>query len=152
MNSQNAQKTAIELLQENVTARASTNHVVTYQLPVPLGDCSVHLQIFEHKVTSAFIMDGGKTAADVPAEYVIRESLELIRKLYFDNKPEGFLSAWVVTHWDEDHFQGVIKLIEDKTLVNKYFKPNKILYAGSDDFPLWKNVFDARTYLVSEHL
>ncbi|KAF5647979.1 hypothetical protein F52700_1193 [Fusarium sp. NRRL 52700] len=50
--------------------------VVTYQLPVPCGDCSVHLLInWKGKTMSAFIMDGGRDAQELEASHVVHAGL-----------------------------------------------------------------------------
>ncbi|KAI3577834.1 hypothetical protein IWW34DRAFT_789549 [Fusarium oxysporum f. sp. albedinis] len=70
--------------------------VVTYQLPVPCGDCSVHLLINEKGETlSAFITDGGRDARKLKASHVVHAGLWLIAKIHEIKRP--YLRAWVVT-------------------------------------------------------
>jgi hypothetical protein len=89
--------------------------VVTYQLPVPCGDCSVHLLVDENGTTlSAFIMDGGRNAGGQAANEVVYYGLKLIAEIH--NLSGPFLKAWVVTHWDKDHYDGVFDLLKSKDL------------------------------------
>ncbi|PNP74977.1 hypothetical protein FNYG_11624 [Fusarium nygamai] len=100
--------------------------VENFQIPVPLGDCSVHVLINKGKVTSAFLMDGGENADTISASDTITKSLEVIDKelgLFLDNKPLK-LNAWVVTHWDADHYKGVFELLEGRFSNNKLMKGN----------------------------
>jgi hypothetical protein len=54
-------------------------HVATYQLPVGLGDCSVHLLVDENdNVVSGFLMDGGKDARGIVAAKVIDDGLRIL--------------------------------------------------------------------------
>jgi hypothetical protein len=54
-------------------------HVATYQLPVGLGDCSVHLLVDENdNVMSGFLMDGGKDARGIVAAKVIDDGLRIL--------------------------------------------------------------------------
>ncbi|KAK6343125.1 hypothetical protein TWF718_008498 [Orbilia javanica] len=121
--------------------------VDNWQVPVPLGDCSVHLLLCNGRIRRAFIMDGGKKADQVDPKSAILDTLELI-----DDKYGKYwsLNKWVVTHWDEDHYQGVLDLLlsDEKNLTRKhhedvgskvkksfrtaYFGKNPRLYSGAD--------------------
>ncbi|KAK6518680.1 hypothetical protein TWF506_005817 [Arthrobotrys conoides] len=82
--------------------------VDNWQIPVPLGDCSVHLLTYDRKIKRAFIMDGGKKADQVTPAAAILKTLRLIDRKYGSS---WLLDKWVVTHWDEDHYQGVLDLL-----------------------------------------
>ncbi|KAF3171294.1 hypothetical protein EYR41_010098 [Orbilia oligospora] len=85
--------------------------VDNWQIPVPLGDCSVHLLVKNRKIERAFIMDGGKKADGIDPAVPILNTLSLIDKKYGTN---WVLNRWVVTHWDEDHYEGVLSLLESE--------------------------------------
>ncbi|KAK0624295.1 hypothetical protein B0T14DRAFT_565578 [Immersiella caudata] len=129
------------------TQAQTTWRVDNWQVPVPVGDCSVHLLIknpglTSMEVVSAFIMDGGKDAAGDAAHEQILKALAAI-----DESLSGirwFLDAWVVTHWDSDHYKGVGDLLglygESRgirrrtvrgTLLEDYFVKNPVLYCGA---------------------
>jgi hypothetical protein len=62
--------------------------VENFQIPSPLGDCSVHVLKNKGKVISAFLMDGGDTADSTRLGETIIERLEVIEKeLSLDGKP-----------------------------------------------------------------
>ncbi|KAF3318769.1 hypothetical protein TWF173_006786 [Orbilia oligospora] len=85
--------------------------VDNWQIPVPLGDCSVHLLVKNGKIERAFIMDGGKKADGINPAVPILNTLSLIDKKYGTN---WVFNRWVVTHWDEDHYEGVLSLLESE--------------------------------------
>ncbi|KAF3278647.1 hypothetical protein TWF132_000873 [Orbilia oligospora] len=87
--------------------------VDNWQIPVPLGDCSVHLLVEGKKIRRAFIMDGGKKADGIDPIVPILNTLSLIDKKYADTN--WTFDKWVVTHWDEDHYEGVLSLLESNT-------------------------------------
>ena len=107
--------------------------VLTYQIPVPLGDCSVHVLLQRGEVMKSFIMDGGKN--DGPKEKAvdkIKSALAFIRKDLTEMNVANDawkLDSWVVTHWDEDHYVGVMDLAtEDKD--GKFVK-DALLFCGA---------------------
>jgi glyoxylase-like metal-dependent hydrolase (beta-lactamase superfamily II) len=112
-------------------------HVATYQFPVGLGDCSVHLLVDEKdEVVSGFLMDGGKDAPDVLAAGVIYDGLRMLKAAYGDGWTP--LRAWAVTHWDEDHYQGMANFIIDNPDAKTFFTQDVRLYAGQkvkDEMP-----------------
>ncbi|KAG7407241.1 hypothetical protein Forpe1208_v012778 [Fusarium oxysporum f. sp. rapae] len=59
-------------------------------------------------------MDGGRDVQGLKAGKVILLGLETIIKIHNIKRP--FLRAWVVTHWDKDHFQGFLDLLKEKQL------------------------------------
>ena len=112
--------------------------VISYQIPVPIGDCSVHLLRRGSQIVNAFIMDGGKDDAQLSnsaekAYLRIVQSLEAIDKLESNNVWQ--LDAWAITHWDADHYMGVEKFFLAGELKNgrKYFKAEPRLYFGEGD-------------------
>ncbi len=123
---------------------ASKRWVVdNWQIPVPLGDCSVHLLIDKTKdaknqIVHAFIMDGGKPADQLGADEQIERALKAI-DLHHNNSTWQF-DAWVVTHWDHDHYAGVQAMWNANAAVRHragrpfrkaYFKTDKpYLYCG----------------------
>lgn len=119
----------------------STNWTVdNWQIPVPVGDCSVHLLVDGNKVViHAFIMDGGKSSDGLTPEEQILRALTAI-----DNARKDWtwkFDAWVVTHWDHDHYAGIQALWINNPDVTRnnvklqfrdaYFKDkNPLLYCG----------------------
>ncbi|CVK98150.1 uncharacterized protein FMAN_12232 [Fusarium mangiferae] len=105
--------------------------VVTYQLPVPCGDCSVHLLVNgKGKTVSAFIMDGDRDAQGLEASRVVHVGLRLIARIHGIGRP--YLRAWVVTHWDRDHFEGVLNLIEAEKMNQFVLEKDFWLYCATD--------------------
>ena len=120
--------------------------VDNWQIPVPLGDCSVHLLVDEDEkkpkdeaIIHAFIMDGGKGSDGLTAEEQILRALTAIDKAR-QNWTWKF-DAWVVTHWDHDHYAGVQALWTTNPEVTRnnvtlpfrdaYFRDKKpLLYCG----------------------
>jgi glyoxylase-like metal-dependent hydrolase (beta-lactamase superfamily II) len=127
-------------------------HVATYQLPVGLGDCSIHLLIKKDgTIQSGFIMDGGRNSDEIKAGDVITKGLKTISETYFPSGSKPFLRAWVVTHWDADHYEGVESLLKTNALKN-YFVANPVLYAGSEAFPAGMQTLLVSSPLVLFHL
>lgn len=114
-----------------------TYRVVTYQIPVPLGDCSAHLVVSKDGKTvhSAFLMDGGITSQKVEASEQIELALQFIDKEHGTNWK---FHAWVVTHWDADHFYGMIDFFENndwnpcRNDTTPYFYDNRVVCCGGD--------------------
>jgi glyoxylase-like metal-dependent hydrolase (beta-lactamase superfamily II) len=105
-------------------------HVATYQFPVGLGDCSVHLLVDKDgTVVSGFLMDGGKDAGGVLAAKVIDDGLRLLAAAYGSGWNK--LRAWVVTHWDEDHYMGMANWIKDYPK-NNFFTDEARFYTGPE--------------------
>jgi glyoxylase-like metal-dependent hydrolase (beta-lactamase superfamily II) len=105
-------------------------HVATYQLPVGLGDCSVHLLVDKDgTVVSGFLMDGGKDAREVLAAKVIDDGLRLLAAAY--GRGWNKLRAWVVTHWDEDHYMGMANWIVNN-ITGEFFTEEARFYTGPE--------------------
>lgn len=75
--------------------------VVTYQIPVPMGDCSIHVRHFGKEKVAAILMDGGTNAE--ASDRIDQAWKEVKADLGITNLK---LSGWVVTHWDGDHYKG----------------------------------------------
>jgi glyoxylase-like metal-dependent hydrolase (beta-lactamase superfamily II) len=73
--------------------------VTTYQIPVPKGDCSIHVRCCNGAPETAIIMDGGKGENVVSH---IDAAWNYIKTKHNNVK----LAGWVVTHWDDDHYEG----------------------------------------------
>ncbi|QGJ00604.1 hypothetical protein CEK26_002048 [Fusarium fujikuroi] len=118
--------------------------VENFQIPVPVGDCSIHFLVNEQRksVEYAFIMDGG-TGKHHSASEAIVGTLKCA-KAYLKStwKIEGEIkfNLWVVTHWNDDHFRGVMDLITGKTIngdgwrTENFVKSPK-LYCGRSEKP-----------------
>ena len=80
-------------------------------------------------------MDGGKNdgSGDV-VEDVIHRSMTLIDRQLGNNWQ---FHAWVVTHWDEDHYEGTLKFVKNynqqriKECGRAYFQIKPILFCGA---------------------
>jgi glyoxylase-like metal-dependent hydrolase (beta-lactamase superfamily II) len=82
--------------------------VVSYQIPVPEGDCSIHVRHCDKKHAIAIIMDGGKGKKSIDS---IKQAWKLVND---DLLIDGLkLSSWIVTHWDQDHHQGALAWLEN---------------------------------------
>ena len=103
--------------------------VDSWQVPVPEGDCSLHvlfkreIKNGEHIIKSvqAVLVDGSKNANGKEAYEAIEKTLKEIREQVEKEfaidpmitgpwilQPE----SWLVTHWDEDHFLGALIYLE----------------------------------------
>lgn len=127
-----------------MTTTSANWAVDNWQIPVPVGDCSVHLLVDENKpkkqaIIHAFIMDGGKASDELTPEEQILRALTAIDKAR-QNWTWQF-DAWVVTHWDHDHYAGVQALWINNPPVTRnnvtlpfrdaYFREEKpLLYCG----------------------
>ncbi|KAF5641462.1 uncharacterized protein FTJAE_4114 [Fusarium tjaetaba] len=89
--------------------------VENFQVPVPVGDCSIHILIkTPTSVAYAFIMDGGVDSGGYSASEAIKDTLKYVNqylKSTYKMKKSIKFSLWVVTHWDEDHFLGMMDLL-----------------------------------------
>ena len=92
---------------ETLNSLGNSYGVDIFHVPVPEGDCSIHLLIRSKEmgqgpaVVKAILVDGDRSAED--AFKAINETVRQIQKTYESFK--GF-DVWVVTHWDEDHYIG----------------------------------------------
>ncbi|EXL96418.1 hypothetical protein NOF04DRAFT_9708 [Fusarium oxysporum II5] len=75
-------------------------------------------------------MDGGRDVQGLRASKVILLGLETIARIHNIKPP--FLRAWVVTHWDKDHFQGFLDLLNAKELDRFVIKKNFLLYCATN--------------------
>ncbi|KAF5681215.1 transcriptional activator srcap [Fusarium heterosporum] len=114
----------------------SRYEVDSYQIAVPNGDCSVHFLVDRSKakksnprtfgcIVRSVLMDGGndggKTA--VTAAGCLRSALDELRSWYTIMEATGpyqsqeyildtiRFDAWVITHWDYDHWGGSLSMI-----------------------------------------
>ena len=100
----------------------TTVYVDTIHLNIGVGDCSIVCKLRKGVkakakpiLTGAVLIDGGfATAAGI-----IKKCLtEQLPKLYdvetdMDGKGKVILDAVVITHWDKDHYGGIINLIRN---------------------------------------
>lgn len=90
--------------------------VENFQIPVPVGDCSVHILLRDGQVHNAFIMDGGKDSGGKKAHGMILESLlwidAILLSIYSSLEPKWTFDSWVVTHWDKDHYAGMMEFFK----------------------------------------
>ncbi|KAF5664050.1 hypothetical protein FDENT_12978 [Fusarium denticulatum] len=90
--------------------------VENFQVPVPLGDCSIHVLIKNREsLEYAFIMDGGVDSGEYSAHKAIIQALDYVKRYlgsrYGIEEKRIMFNLWVVTHWDADHFRGMMDLI-----------------------------------------
>ncbi|RKL34095.1 hypothetical protein BFJ72_g9582 [Fusarium proliferatum] len=98
--------------------------VENFQVPVPLGDCSIHILIKDREsVEYAFIMDGGVDSGEYSASKAIILALDYVKRYlgsqYGIEEKKIKFNLWVVTHWDADHFRGMMDLIANFGEKNK---------------------------------
>ena len=102
----------------------------------------------------AIIIDGGTDSGKTKAKDRIENSIKYIRKKY--TKPWKF-DAWVVTHWDADHYYGMLDCLTSDGFREKNFSVSAELYCGaappktktSAKHPLKGKFYD--DFLVSRH-
>ncbi|KAH8702266.1 hypothetical protein BGW36DRAFT_445863 [Talaromyces proteolyticus] len=99
--------------------------VESYHVAVSIGDAAIHLLVNEPAagkatVERACLIDGGETDGLQPLSLTIRwiERHHSLENLQFDSV--------VVTHWDSDHYKGVVALINDD--LEKQFEDLKKKY------------------------
>jgi hypothetical protein len=95
------------------SSKGSQYIIRTYQVPVPIGDCSVHLLVDpKGRVEKAIAMDGGTNSGSGPSAYDrIAQALKEI-KSKLGSAWDGRFDAWVVTHWDADHYEGMVEYLK----------------------------------------
>ncbi|KLO90536.1 uncharacterized protein LW93_10954 [Fusarium fujikuroi] len=98
--------------------------VENFQVPVPLGDCSIHILIKDREsVEYAFIMDGAVDSGEYSASKAIILALDYVKRYlgsqYGIEEKKIRFNLWVVTHWDADHFRGMMDLIANFGEKNK---------------------------------
>lgn len=113
-------------------------------IAIGAGDCAIHLLIENPAaakpiVHNAVLIDGGKNHEKV---YInIRKAMDIIETKYDMGLGGLRFDSIVITHWDDDHYGGIIKLIKDdiKTQLKsaKPPKPEDLLvsfmkYTGND--------------------
>jgi glyoxylase-like metal-dependent hydrolase (beta-lactamase superfamily II) len=97
--------------------------VVTYQIPVPIGDCSIHVRHYGKGQAAAILIDGG---TDAEASARIDQAWEEVKAdLGITNLR---LSGWIVTHWDQDHYKGGFAWLED--MAKEVLAEDAFLLAG----------------------
>ncbi|KAL0631498.1 hypothetical protein Q9L58_009635 [Maublancomyces gigas] len=128
--------------------------VTSYHINIGTGDSAIH--VLENQTTGkdpkgylhAVLVDGGLQAAST----VLKSAIELISKNYLKDGVIKF-DAIVVTHWDTDHYQGIVKLLQDdfrdqlkandkldkKTLRSTYMKYDKDDCLTTFYAPYWGN-------------
>ncbi|RBA19825.1 hypothetical protein FPRO05_09125 [Fusarium proliferatum] len=76
-------------------------------------------------------MDSGRDAQSLKACYVVLSGLKIITRIH--NLKPHFLRAWVVTHWDKDHYEGVLELLQHEKLhqeLNEYIQTDNFMLYG----------------------
>ncbi|KAK3984472.1 hypothetical protein QBC44DRAFT_313167 [Cladorrhinum sp. PSN332] len=104
--------------------------VDSYQIAVPNGDCSVHLLVDRSTwegqnsnwgtIKKSILMDGGNDGRGRTSgtARILQRAIRLIRSKY-DNDTNDMpadvikFDSWVVTHWDNDHWGGSLRLFRD---------------------------------------
>ena len=95
-------------------------HIDSYQVPVPTGDCSIHLLVdvsgtgnqTANTIERSIIVDGGEEAG--AASKAIQDAVDLFSGKYSNDSTT--FNFWLVTHWDKDHYAGALKyLTKDDT-------------------------------------
>ena len=101
--------------------------VDSYQVPVPLGDCSLHFSVVSKagklEIDTAIIVDdgSGKDANGRSAKDAIEATVgEVTTKYKYEEFP-GF-HYWLVTHWDDDHYDGALYYLLERKQKQKHEK------------------------------
>ena len=83
--------------------------VQSYYINVADGDCAIHLLLDQNNaIHKSILIDGGR----VGHSNQVQATIDHIQQTLNNNQNLQF-NAIVVTHWDDDHFQGTQKLIRD---------------------------------------
>ena len=85
----------------------------SYQVPVPTGDCSLHLLVSVSKegdevknfIERSIIVDSGEDAE--AASIAIENTIQALNRKY-DEEITTF-DFWLITHWGKDHYAGALK-------------------------------------------
>ena len=99
--------------------------VDSYQIPVPLGECSIHFLVRRQsgleagkakekpRIQVAILVDGGEPTE--PACAAIVHTLKALESEYgeypgsAEHDPFPGFTFWLVTHWDDDHYLGALQ-------------------------------------------
>lgn len=100
--------------------------VKSYFINVGTGDSSVHLLLDgAGGVESAVLIDGGKSAA----QQVVQGAIHHIRQMSY---PNFLFTTIVVSHWDDDHYAGLLALLYNDWIFNNgassYIAPGATFY------------------------
>ncbi|KAF5588625.1 hypothetical protein FPANT_6543, partial [Fusarium pseudoanthophilum] len=137
------------------TGRNMSWIVENFQVPVPLGDCSIHVLIDNRtSVKYAFIMDGGVDSGGYSASKAITKTVVYVNQYLLDKyriETKIKFNLWVVTHWDADHFRGVMDLIKEgveppkrsKWMIENFVKV-PTLYCGRLEEPFISQISSLR--------
>ncbi|KAL7276584.1 hypothetical protein RUND412_000426 [Rhizina undulata] len=99
--------------------------VDSLHIAVGPGDCAIHLLVEnpsapKPKILRAILIDGGENRTNVVPN--IKRTMDQIKEKYTVDPKNGLtFDSIIITHWDSDHYEGVVKLIEDdiKTQLNR---------------------------------
>ncbi|EGX44895.1 hypothetical protein AOL_s00176g66 [Orbilia oligospora ATCC 24927] len=83
-------------------------------------------------------MDGGKKADGIDPMVPILNTLSIIDKEY---GTDWTFNKWVVTHWDEDHYEGVLTLLESNTKGICRKKIEKGAQPKPQDYTTFRNAY-----------
>ncbi|OOQ81923.1 hypothetical protein PEBR_40964 [Penicillium brasilianum] len=124
--------TTMEAKQDHGELLTSDYSIESFQLPVPAGDCSIHLLLKKsHKSTSeglsyvrgikrknergeihrAVLVDGGHDGDNLEGEMAAEAIRHVIEAIEDDFGQKLQFDAWVVTHWDRDHYCGTLHML-----------------------------------------
>ena len=136
--------------------RPSKYEVDTYQISVPNGDCSVHFLVDRSKAISdprtlgcivkSVLMDGGNDGGKsaVTAANCLRHALYELRRWYTIMETTGQehildtirFDAWVITHWDYDHWGGSLEMILSDLQAQGTYKQSRFMKYNNNGEPL----------------
>ena len=87
-----------------------------YQVNIGTGDCEIVLvledAIPKPKVYKAVLIDGGSRISDQSLNNIQATFKDIQNKHYADKEDIKF-DVVIITHWDEDHYGGLLKLMKD---------------------------------------
>ena len=106
----------------------ATYHVDSYHINVGAGDGSIHIfyefdpGTWKRTVVKALIIDGGKANDEVKDKFK-RTILDIERKYECQGtknnqfgRPMLLFDGYIITHWDADHHEGVVALLQDDVI------------------------------------
>ena len=126
--------------------------VDTYQVGVPNGDCSIHLQVqrgnggggiertgaHRGNIVKAILVDGGSDWAgnSDKAKEILEESIREIQQDYRLQETtikQLVFNSWVVTHWDRDHWAGALSMIIEDLWYNNTRRSRYMQYDSNGE-------------------
>lgn len=104
----------------------STYSVRSYHLNIDEGDSAIHYLLSGNSISRCVLIDGGLGyyGPKVVASFLNNNAVKSLKRS--DSHPKSSFDAVVVTHWDNDHAQGLYSVfVQDLRRAAKEFVANK---------------------------